>query len=145
MTDFNLVEKQAGDDAVKMLDLSRSGEKCAELMLEDVFSGISDRLNQSAKDGGKNAEELVNHYINTVNSKADEAAAKAGHAYNLNFKIVDENKDGKWNAGEKIQVHNESRYWFRQPAPFNLDGVPDSKDGPDAMLKNQSQLDKELD
>ena len=126
---------QIGDNVSKtMHDLSREGEKSAELMLECIYADL--------KEKAKTPQELEKGVNDTIKSVNNEANKEKG--YNLNFEIVDDNKDGKWNQGEKIQVHNSSRYFFRQPAAFSLDGNPDAKNGPDGMLKNRTQLDAEL-
>ena len=125
------INQQAVNDANEMNDLSRTGERVAELMLEDIYAGLK---NEGAKP--QQLEAGVNKYINMVNAEANKNTG-----YNLSFEIVDTNGDGKWNDGEKVQVHNESRWGFRQPKAFDLDGAPDQRgNGADAILTEAAQV-----
>lgn len=124
------ITKQAVSDATRMNDTSRTGEKVAELMLEDV---VAEMQNNGTKP--QDIEKNVNKYINAVNSEANK-----NPGYNLNFEIVDSNNDGKWNSGESVKVHNESRWSWRQPEQFKLDGSPDFKNATDAMLTESAQV-----
>ena len=135
---FSNVEKQAMQDSANMLDLTRVGEKSAELMFSEVYADLQN--NQGLK--GKDLENSLNRYINTINTSADKLADSKGEPYNLKFEIVDTNKDGKWNQGEEIRVHNESRYFFSQPASFKADG-PGYANSFDALLKERAQLKRE--
>lgn len=141
-------EAKADKDSNKMLDLSSSGEEAARNMLNDVTRQIyTDRLNAHYGDRTNRTqvetEECVNSYIQRANKDADKAADKAyekgqGPGYNLKFEIVDENGDGKWNFGEKVKVHNESKWWYDQPAPF-LPGTNKQDVGTNDIYKYNNQ------
>lgn len=110
-------------------------EKAAELLLEDIHSTLK---NQNPNASAQDFEKKMNNAIDYANKKSSDSG------FNLNFQIVDENGDGKWNEGEKIKVHNNSRY-FNQPKAFKLDGVLDVKDGVDGMRGENAQLNQVLD
>ncbi len=136
--DTNNVNEHAKECASEMTDLSRAGEMSAQLMLEEVLGDIQDDPRT------KNTEDSVNKFINAVNAEANKLSEtdKKNYPYNLKFEIVDENNDGKWNTGEKVQVKNPSRYSFRQPAAFKLDGSPDTGVDEATAILQQSAMRK---